>query len=90
MGQFSYRKHTIVIKLTRKQGHSVKYLSIEIYKITEPKGILAEMIHEVAFENPLCVNAFFSEPGPWCYNAEGTSPRYELCDVPRCGKYTYF
>ncbi|XP_063686859.1 plasminogen-like [Bolinopsis microptera] len=26
------------------------------------------------------------EAGPWCYNAEGTSPRWELCDVPRCGK----
>jgi len=25
------------------------------------------------------------EPGPWCYNAEGTFPRWEYCDVPRCG-----
>ena len=34
-----------------------------------------------------CVNVFFSEPGPWCYNAEGTEPRYELCEIPKCGKH---
>ncbi|XP_063692067.1 plasminogen-like [Bolinopsis microptera] len=24
------------------------------------------------------------EPGAWCYNAEGTSPRFELCAIPTC------
>lgn len=22
--------------------------------------------------------------GPWCYNSEGTSPRWEYCDIPEC------
>ena len=95
MGKFSYRKHTIVIKLTRNYGHSVKYKLIEIYKNTEPKGILAEMIHKVAFENPssniLCVNVFFSASGPWCYiTAERFGRRWEFCDVPKCGKYRVY
>ncbi|XP_063674201.1 plasminogen-like isoform X2 [Bolinopsis microptera] len=25
------------------------------------------------------------EPSPWCYNGEGTVPRWELCDIPTCG-----
>jgi len=24
------------------------------------------------------------ESGAWCYNDEGTSPRWELCDIPSC------
>jgi len=24
------------------------------------------------------------ESGAWCYNYEGTSPRWELCDIPSC------
>jgi len=24
------------------------------------------------------------EPGPWCYNSEGTDPRWQLCGVPTC------
>ena len=24
------------------------------------------------------------EVGAWCYNDEGTHPRWELCDIPRC------
>jgi hypothetical protein len=31
-----------------------------------------------------CRNVRGDEPAPWCYNGEGTSPRWEFCDVPRC------
>ena len=24
------------------------------------------------------------EPFPWCYNSQGTSPRWEYCDIPSC------
>ena len=26
-----------------------------------------------------------STSGAWCYNEEGTTPRWELCDIPICG-----
>ena len=25
-----------------------------------------------------------SSTKPWCYNSEGTEPRYQFCDVPDC------
>ena len=27
---------------------------------------------------------YFSENGAWCYNAEGTVPRWEYCTIPAC------
>ena len=26
----------------------------------------------------------FSDTGPWCYNSQGTAPRWEYCDVTQC------
>jgi hypothetical protein len=31
-----------------------------------------------------CRNIRVDEWAPWCYNGEGTSPRWEFCDIPRC------
>ena len=32
---------------------------------------------------------FLSASGAWCYNGEGTVPRYELCDIPTCAGNIY-
>ncbi len=29
-------------------------------------------------------NGIDSYKAPWCFNGEGTSPRWEFCDIPRC------
>ena len=28
----------------------------------------------------------FRDPGPWCYNSQGTEPRFEYCDFPMCNE----
>ncbi|KAL5261436.1 hypothetical protein ACHWQZ_G007216 [Mnemiopsis leidyi] len=28
-----------------------------------------------------------NEQGPWCYNGEGTSPRWEFCEIPFCADW---
>ena len=32
----------------------------------------------------------YSEPRPWCYNGESTSPRWEHCDIPTCNKSKFW
>jgi len=40
---------------------------------------------ESGLEGNYCRNPDDSE-GPWCWNGEGTSPQWELCDIPECGE----
>ena len=51
------------------------------------------MICEICFLKFFIVTyvvIFLSASGAWCYNGEGTVPRYELCDIPTCAGKLFF
>ncbi|XP_063681012.1 uncharacterized protein LOC134816163 isoform X2 [Bolinopsis microptera] len=43
----------------------------------------AEAYSDSGLQKNYCRNPD-GESGAWCYNAEGTVPRWELCDIPTC------
>lgn len=48
-----------------------------------------DVFPEVQNATNYCRNAGGEEPGPWCYTMDPLI-RWQMCDIPVCGKYTVF
>ena len=56
----------------------IKYFKIanETNNILQARNFITPIFHDNT--------TYFSSAGAWCYNGEGTDPRWEYCDIPAC------
>ncbi|XP_063680673.1 plasminogen-like [Bolinopsis microptera] len=47
------------------------------------KAMTSENYPDAGLQENYCRNPD-GDSGPWCYNAEGTKPRFEFCEIPKC------
>jgi len=56
----------------------------DVHSPNRHSSYTAEKYPGAGLDGNYCRNPDGEDDGPWCYNAEGSSPRWAYCYVPRC------